>query len=383
MLHFRSLNSHELSMNSLYTLGNAMKPLNNLRIQAGLAIATAVVMCMGFMATNANAAATAQTSKVIRLGYLNNLTHAPALVARDKGFFEKYLDAHGTIIQYVTFNAGTDIITALKGRAIDLAFVGPNPTVNGYVTTQGTLLRVISGTTSGGAEFVVAPNITNASQLKGTKIASPQLGNTQDVALRTWLKSQKLKTTITGKGDVAIIPTSNSAVLGLFNSKQLQGAWLPEPWSSQLVLKGGAHVLVNEKTLWTNGLFITTNLIAGTEFLGKYPGTVKDILNAELDTISYLKLKESDALASVQHQLLLTTGATLATDVLKRAWGNLSFTVDPVISSLRRGAINAVSVGLLPALNTSSLKGIYDLRLLNGLLKARKLKTISTGGLGV
>ncbi len=348
-----------------------------------IAVAVTVAVFMGLISNQAFAAAPAvQVAKVVRIGYLTNLTHAPALVARDKGLFEKYLAEHGTTIQYVTFGAGPDEINALKGSAIDLAFVGPNPTINGFVTTNGTLLKVVSGTTSGGAELVVSPNITSASQLKGTKLSSPQLGNTQDVALRSWLLTQGLKTSLTGKGDVTVIPTSNSQVLALFKSHQLQGGWLPEPWSSQLVLKGGAKVLVNEKSLWANGQFETTDLVASTDFLAKYPDTVSDILKGELDAIDLIKNDPVVAQQSVQNQLQASTGAILDTAVLARAWTDLSFTVNPLTSTLRRGAVNAVRVGLLPNLPSNGLAGIYDLRLLNQILKSRKLPPVSAGGLG-
>lgn len=361
-----------------------MKLLSSKSARKGVAIAAVVTVGMGVMSNVAFAATPAvQAAKVVRIGYLTNLTHAPALVARDAKLFEKYLSAHGTTIQYVTFNAGPDEINALKGNAIDLAFVGPSLSINGYVTTNGSLLKIISGTTSGGAELVVAPSITSAAQLKGTKLASPQLGNTQDVALRSWLASQGLKTSLTGKGDVTVVPTSNSLVLALYKSHQLQGGWLPEPWSSQLVIQGGAEVLVNEKSLWANGQFETTDLVSSTDFLNKYPDTVLDILKGELDAINLISTNVTAAQAAVQKQLLQSTGKALDAAVLARAWRDLSFTVDPLTSSLRHGAVNAVKVGLLPNFPANGLARIYDLRLLNQILKARKLPTVSAGGLGV
>ena len=250
------------------------------------------------------------------------------------------------------------------------------------MTTNGSLLKIISGTTSGGAELVVAPTITSASQLRGSKLASPELGNTQDVALRSWLLSQGLKTSITGRGDVTVVPTANSLVLALFKSHQLQGAWLPEPWSSQLVIQGGAKVLVNEKSLWPNGQFETTDLVAATTFLDHYPTTVSDVLNGELDAIKLIGSNPAQAQAAVQHQLQLSTGKILDSAVLARAWKELSFTVNPYTSTLRRDAVNAVRVGLLPNFPLNGLAGIYDLRLLNQILKARKLQKVSAGGLG-
>jgi len=361
-----------------------MKLPSSKSARKGFVLASVVTLGMGVMSSEANASIPkVQAAKVVRIGYLTNLTHAPALVARDKALFEKYLSAQGTTIQYVTFSAGPDEINALKGNAIDLAFVGPNPTISGYVTTNGSLLKIISGTTSGGAELVVAANITSASQLKGTKLASPQLGNTQDVALRSWLLSKGLKTSFTGKGDVTVVPTSNSLVLALFKSHQLQGGWLPEPWSSQLVIQGGAKVLINEKSLWAKGQFETTDLVVATDFLTKYPDSVSDILKGELDAINLITTNPAAAEAAVQNQLLLSIGKSLDPAVLARAWTDLSFTVAPLSSTLRRGTINAVRLGLLPNFPANGLAGIYDLRLLNQILKARKLSTVSAGGLGV
>ena len=340
-------------------LGTGMKLLSKKSARKGIVLATVVTVGMGVMSSEAIASAPAvQTAKVVRIGYLTNLTHALALVARDLGLFEKYLTTHGTTIQYVTFNAGPDEITALKGNAIDLAFVGPSPSINGYVTTNGSLLKIVSGTTSGGAELVVAPTITTVSELKGTKLASPQLGNTQDVALRSWLLSQGLKTSITGKGDVTVVPTSNSLVLALYKSHQLQGGWLPEPWSSQLVIQGGAKVLVNEKSLWADGQFETTDLVAASDFLTKYPDTVSDILKGELDAINLIASDPTAAQKAVQNQLLLSTGKALDPAVLARAWTDFSFTVAPLTSTVRRGAVNAVKVGLLPNFPANGLAGI-------------------------
>jgi NitT/TauT family transport system substrate-binding protein len=169
----------------------------------------------------------------------------------------------------------------MKGGAIDMSFIGPNPSIAGFTSTNGTLLKVVSGTTSGGAQLVVKQGINTVSDLRGKKIASPQLGNTQDVALRSWLKDQGFQTSVAGGGDVTVIPTENAQSLTLFKRGDIDGAWLPEPWASRLVLEAGAKVFLDEKSLWgPTGQFVTTNIIASQAFLNQYPGTVRSILQS-------------------------------------------------------------------------------------------------------
>ncbi len=323
------------------------------------------------------------TAQVIRLGLFANVTHGAALVAKNQKFFEKYLTPAGTTIQYVTFSAGPAAIEALKGGAIDMAFIGPNPTISGYVGTQGDLLRIVAGSTSGGAELVVKPSITRIADLKGRKIASPSLGNTQDVALRSWLKSHGLKTNIAGGGDVTVIPTDNSQSLALFQRGDIDGAWLPEPWSSRLVLEAGAKVLINEKSLWPKGQFVSTNLVAENKFLNKYPDTISQVIQGEVDAINFITAQPSAAKSAVQSEIASATGKRLSDQVMDRAWSNLTFTFDPFASSLNKSASNAVAAGLLNNFSANSLKGIYDLRILNKILKAAKLPFVSARGLGL
>ncbi len=321
------------------------------------------------------------TAPVVRIGFFANVTHAPALVAQQLRLFETFLGKDGTKVEYVAFNAGPAAIEAMKGGAIDVTYIGPNPTVSGYTSTGGTLLRVVSGVTSGGAQLVVKPGISSVADLKGKKIATPQLGNTQDVALRSWLKDNGLKTSTTGAGDVTVTPTDNATTLALFKKGDIDGAWLPEPWSSRLVLEAGAKVLVDEKTLWPNGQFVTTNLISSQAFLNKYPGTVRSVIQANNSAIKYIANNVDKAKDVVQTQIQKWTGARLADPVINRAWGNLQFTWNPLPATLAKSADDAVNAGLL-TLGANKLSGIYDLRLLNQTLAAAKAKQVSANGLG-
>jgi NitT/TauT family transport system substrate-binding protein len=329
-----------------------------------------------------NAAPKEKVAPKVRVGFFANVTHAPALVGQDQKFFEKYLTKDKTSVEYIAFNAGPTAIEAMKAGALDVTYIGPNPAINGFAGTRGTLLKIVSGSTSGGAELVVKPTINSVADLRGKKIASPQLGNTQDVALRAWLKEQGLSTSVTGGGDVTVIPTENAQTLALFQKGDLDGAWLPEPWSTRLVTEAGAKVFLNEKTLWKKGQFVTTHIIVNSEFLKKYPGTVRSILNGHLDALNYIAKDSTKSKDAVQRQIERVTGKRLPDAVLDRAWTNLTFTADPISQSLRKSADDAVDVGLLTNLGSRGLSGIYDLRILNSLLKAKKAKVVSSGGLG-
>ena len=331
---------------------------------------------------SASAAPKLATAPVVRIGFFANVTHAPALVAIQLGLFEKFLNAQGTQVQYTVFNAGPAEIEAMKGGAIDIGYIGPNPSVSGYTSTNGTLLRVVSGATSGGAQLVVRNGINTIADLKGKKIATPQLGNTQDVALRAFLKDNGLTFNSAGGGDVAIIPTDNATTLSLFKRGDLDGGWLPEPWSSRLVTEAGAHVLVDESTLWPKGQFVTTDIIASQAFLNQYPGTVRSVLQANNSAIKWIAKNVAAAKDVVQLQIKKWTGSQLADAAINRAWGNLRFTWDPLPATLTKSADDAVTAGVL-TLNPGALNGIYDLRLLNSTLAQAKARLVTAGGLGL
>ena len=357
---------------------------------AGIATA-ALAAGLGLPAANAAPAAAPSaasaalpklpTAPVVRIGFFANVTHAPALIAIQLRLFETFLGKDGTAVEYTLFNAGPAEIEAMKGGAIDIGYIGPNPSIAGYTSTGGTLLRVVSGAASAGAQFVVKPGINSVADLKGKKFATPQLGGTQDVALRSYLKDNNLTFNASGGGDVAIIPTDNATSLALFKRGDIDGGWLPEPWASRLVLEAGAKVFVDEKTLWPGGQFVTTNIIASQKFLAQYPGTVRSVLQANNSAIKYIAANVVTSKDLVQQQIKRWTGAQLADNVINRAWGNLSFTWNPLPLTLKKSADDAVNAGLL-TLGANKLAGIYDLRLLNQVLKAAKAKAVTAAGLG-
>jgi NitT/TauT family transport system substrate-binding protein len=302
----------------------------------------------------------------LRLGYFPNLTHAPALVGVEKGIFAEKL---GSTVKLETksFNAGPAEIEALLSGAIDIGYIGPNPTINGYSQSHGEALRVVSGAASGGAALVVKPDITSAAQLKGRTLASPQLGNTQDVALRYWLKQNGLTATKEGGGDVHIRPQENADTLTTFQQGQIDGAWVPEPWVARLVGAGG-KVLVDEKTLWPGGKYILTNIIVRTKFLDEHKDVVKKFLEGQVAANDYIHSNVAESQQAVSDQIGKLTGKPLDVKLIQKAWPSLEFTNDPVASSLITGAKHAEDVGLLKPTN---LDGLYDLSLLNDVLKEK------------
>jgi NitT/TauT family transport system substrate-binding protein len=303
----------------------------------------------------------------LRLGYFTNITHAPALVGLEKGIFADKLGPDVTLTPSV-FNAGPAAVEAIFSGAIDATYVGPNPAINAFAKSNGSAIRIISGATSGGAFLVVNPSVNSPADLKGRKVASPQLGNTQDVALRSWLKSKGLSTDTQGGGDVSIVPQDNAQALESFKSGAIAGAWEPEPWATRMVQEGRGKVLVDERTLWPGGQFVTTQLMVRTAFLKDHPDVVQHLLEAQVAATDFLNANPAEAKTLANQALQKATGKALPQAVLDAAWPHMTFTNDPVASSLRRGADNAKAVGLLDA--GTKLDGIYDLTLLNKVLKA-------------
>ncbi len=300
----------------------------------------------------------------IRLGYFPNLTHAPALVGLQNGLLAGQL-GDGVAIEQHTFNAGGDAVTAILSGSLDVGFVGPNPTVNAYVQSHGQAIRVISGATSGGALLVVRPDITSPSQLRGKKIADPQLGGTQDVALRWYLKSQGFKTDTLGGGDVSVLPQDNALTLNAFKQRQIDGAWLPEPWASRLVVEGGGRMLVDERDLWPDSRFVTTDLIVATQFLHDHPKRIKALIEGLYATVKFLNANAAQAQSIASGAVASITGKRLADGVVAAAWPHMAFTLDPLAATLQTSADHAHSLGLL---RDANLNGLYDLKLLNEVL---------------
>ena len=302
----------------------------------------------------------------LRLGFLANITHAPALIALKEGYFAKDLGKNVTLKTSV-FSSGTQETTALLAGQLDAAYVGPNPAINAWQKSGGKAIKIISGVASGGAALVVKPSITSVSQLKGQKLATPSLGNTQDVALRYYLKSHGLTTSATSGGDVPITPISpNSDAVLEFKSGQIAGGWEPAPYDIEMQQDGG-KVLVNEATLWPGGKFVTTQIVVTQSFLAAHPSVVTGLLKANIQAINFIHQDTAAAETAANAELTALTGKGLKSAVLPLAFKQITFTNDPIASSLATDAKHAEAVGLLKPVN---LTGIYDLGPLNALLKA-------------
>ena len=211
-------------------------------------------------------------SKPLRVAHLPTLPHAPALVARERGDFEAAIDRP---IEWIVFPAGPAIIEALFAGEVDLAWIGPGPAVNGFVRSRGKALRLISGAATGGAGLVArrGSGFTDPKKLAGRNIATPQLGNTQDLALRHWITANGFRTADRG-GDVTVTTIAAADQLSLFQRGRLDGAWAVEPWLSRLILEGPGELLLDEASLWPDSTYATTVLIARTELLDREPALV-------------------------------------------------------------------------------------------------------------
>ncbi|WP_326552351.1 ABC transporter substrate-binding protein [Micromonospora sp. NBC_01813] len=352
-------------------------PIRRLTTAAAVALlAGGTLVACGGDDGSAQAAGENQAT-TLRLGYFPNITHAPALVGVQNKIFEEALG--GVQLETTTFNAGPSAIEALFSGAIDATYIGPNPAITGWAQSKGEALQIISGVTSGGAALVVKPEITSVADLRGKKIATPQLGNTQDVALRHWLKEQGFATDTSGGGDVSILPTANSEVVAAYTSGAIDGAWLPEPHLSRLIIEHGATVLVDERDEWPDGEFVTTHLIVSKEFLTANPDVVRNLLAGHLAAIDYLATEPAAAATVANDHLEALTGNRLTDEILTASIDNLTFTVDPIASSLYGSAEHAQDAGLLDPVD---LTGIYHLDLLNELLTAAGKPTVNGEGSG-
>ena len=368
--------------------GESAVPRHKRAIEAALAIGLVLLIAVGAVVassvsrdTDAQAAtASPIPAAELKLGYFGNITHAAALVGVKQGFLAKELGS--TRLSTQTFNAGPAAIEALNAGAIDAAYIGPNPAINSFVKSGGESVSVIAGAAAGGAQLVVRPDITSAADLKGKTLASPQLGGTQDVALRAWLGSQGYKTNVDGSGDVAINPTENAQTLKLFQDGKLDGAWLPEPWASRLVLQAGAKVLVDEKDLWDGsasgkpGEFPTTILIVNKAFAVQHPDTVKALLRGHAKSVAWLNDTPSAEKAAVINAALQdAAGAALPADVIDRTLKNIVFTVDPLAGTYPKLLKDGVDAGTT---KQAVINGLFDLTALNEVTG----KSISAAGLG-
>ena len=329
--------------------------------------------------SNNNDNGVSSRTRTLRIGYFPNLNHAQAVIGlQQDGDFQKTLNANssdtnkGVRIESYVFNAGPSAIEALFGGQIDVAYVGPNPAINGYLASSGQGLKIISGAASGGASFVVRNDsgINSVNDLGGKKFASPQLGNTQDVALRKYLVDKGYNTTDNG-GNVTIVPVTPADILTLMLKKDIDGAWVPEPWATRLVKEANGRIFVDERELWPpDGKFVTANIIARTDYLNENPDIIEQLLQAHINkTIWINENKEQQAITAFNGALKKITGKTIPDDEIRDALTRLEFTSDPIKESLLKMADNAYELGYLgDGRSKLDLSTIFDLTILGDIL---------------
>jgi sulfonate transport system substrate-binding protein len=302
----------------------------------------------------------------VKLGYFPNLTHASAIVGIKNGYFKNALASDGATLKALDFNSGSDTIDALLAGDLDATYIGPSPAISAYATSQN--VSIVSGATSGGASLVVSKNITSPSDLAGKTLATPGQGNTQDVALKYWLKQKGYQVSPDGQGDLTVIPQDNSLTVQQFQQGKIDGAWVPEPYASILVGLGGKR-LIDEASLWPQGKFVTTQLLVNNDFLKAHSDLVDDLLKGQIQANDYIAKNADAAKQLTGDYIAQLTGGKIEPKVLDSAWSKLTFTNDPIANSLLKSASHAVDVGLIQPI--SGLENIYDLDPLNKLLAAK------------
>jgi NitT/TauT family transport system substrate-binding protein len=312
----------------------------------------------------------------LRLGYFPNMTHTQPIVGLARGTFAEKLGPN-VKVETTTFNAGPSVIEAVFAGQLDISYIGPNPATNGYTRSDGKALRIVAGATSAGATLIVRPDsgINTPADFANKKLASPQLGNTQDVALRAYLLANNLAAR-ENRGNVSVVPTANPDILNLFRRGEIDGAWVPEPWGTRLVKEANGRVFLDERSLWPNGDFVTTHVIVRTEFLERYPDVVENFLRAHVETTQWINSNPDEAKRLVNEGIRVVSGAALPHETIGAAWVNQKVTYDPIAASLRKSADDAFKLGYLGA-KAPDLSKIYALGPLNNVLAEQGLEPVS------
>lgn len=288
----------------------------------------------------------------MRVGFLPNLTHAVPMIIEERG---SLAGAVGRPVVFVPFGAGPSVIEAVFAGDLDTAYCGPGPAINAFVRSQGRV-RILAAACYGGAALVVRRSLAVDSPraLRRARIASPQIGNTQDIALRQWLADNDLVTTDRG-GTVQVVPMASSDILSLFRAKEIDAAWVVEPWVSRLVNEGGGRVFLEESELHDRGVYPTTLLVVTSTMLRSHPKEVAALVTVNAATVAWVNRNGAAARARVNDALERYTGAAMPKPLLESAWTRLSFGTDPVLKALRESAIAARRLGYLPHSDISGI----------------------------
>jgi len=307
----------------------------------------------------------------IRAAHFPDIVHSQAMVGKARGTFEQMLGPK-VKIDWKLFNAGPSAIEALFAGELDLSYIGPNPAINGYLKSKGEALRIVCGAASSGAGLVVRKDagINCMDDFHGKKIATPQLGNTQDIACRSWLKENNFVLTEKG-GDVQVIPIRNPDQLTLFLKKEIDAAWTKEPWVTRLIVEGNGKLFLGEKDLWPEGKFVTAHITVSTRFLKQHRELVKQWIEAHVETTDWINRQPAEAKEVINNEIKRIAGKALPLKVLDDAFSRTSLTYDPIKSSLLKSAERAYGAGFLGK-QRPDISYIYDLSLLNEVLEETK-----------
>jgi NitT/TauT family transport system substrate-binding protein len=346
--------------------------------RSNISIIISIILGLAIIFTSAQQSfSQTEEKKVFKIGYFPNINHAQAVIGIGNGDFQKVLGANVEIKPFI-FNAGPSAIEALFAKQIDATYVGPNPAINGYVISEGKDVRIISGATSGGAVFVIRGDtgINSPSDFANKKFASPQLGNTQDVALRNYLLEHGYKT-VENQGNVHILPAKNSDILTLFLKKDIDGAWVPEPWGERLIKDANGKLFLDERDLWPDGKFVTGLILVRTDYLKQNPDVIENLLKAHIEETQRINDNKLEAVKTFNTELKKITGQTIPEDVLQQSLTRLEFTYDPIQQSLYKSATDAFNLGFLGD-TKPNLSNIFDLGILNKILKEKALVPINS-----
>ena len=317
-------------------------------MKARILLGTAVSFLLG-------SSFSARAESVIRFGHFPNVTHVQALVAhhlsrQGKGWFEERLGP-GVKVEWYIYNAGPSAMEAVFARSIDVTYVGPSPAINAFAKSNGQEVRIVAGAANGGAALVIQPDseIKTGADFRGKRIATPQLGNTQDVACRAWLGAQGLKITQLG-GDAQVLPTPNPDQLSLFAQKKIDAAWTVEPWVSRLERDAGAKVFLEESDA------VTTVLVSSVQFQQEHREQLRKLVQAHKELTEWIQAHPSEAQAMVVEELSAETQSKISPDLIAAAWKRIHLTHTVSLESLNTYVANAQQAGFL--------RKVPDLRLL-------------------
>jgi NitT/TauT family transport system substrate-binding protein len=282
----------------------------------------------------------------IRVGHFPNITHAQGVIAhalsrQGKGWFEQRLGPD-TKIEWFVYNAGPSAMEAIFAKSIDLTYVGSGPALNAYTKSNGQEIRLIAGAANGGSGLVVQPdqNLKAAADFRGKKIATPQLGNTQDISCRAWLSEGGLKITQLG-GDAQVLPTQNPDQLGLFRGKKVDAVWTVEPWLSRLEQEDSGKVIVEEKEV------ATTILVSSVKFLNEQRDLAKKFVQAHAELTDWIIKNPEEARRLIKAELLEETKSDMTPQVIASAWKRIAFTSETPRAAVEKFMQNSVRAGFI------------------------------------